>query len=166
MSFLDAIDKLPPFGGISFRGVPGGAVELPPVSIASGVMPSSKVPRLASENFSSGGLLVLLNRTGRDISMLSDRPEDGEVVIRPGSAWNHLVTLQVDGCPPPVLIIEELAVSGETAPPENWGATLTELAENVARIVGNAVKESPVLILTPGRYCGPWQAQPYTRSPT
>jgi len=161
VSFLDALGKLPMSGGVGFRGVPVGRPEPPGLSIATMVMSTTRDPRLASENFRCGLLLVVLHRTGRDISMLSTSPDDGEVLIMPGSAWSVLCRSQLADTP--VVFLEEIVLSENAAQPAGWGHSIADLVGSVSERIATSWSDPPVSIETPGRYCGEWEAREYTR---
>ncbi|MFI2753886.1 hypothetical protein ACGIF2_10670 [Cellulomonas sp. P22] len=157
--FLDAIDKLPAFNGIAFRGLAAGEVEPPPLGVVTGVLAASRDARVASENFTAGRLLALLNRTGRDVSVFAERPADAEIVVRPGSVWHRLTEFEVPGIAVPVLVLEELDVAGTTPTPTEWGDTLAELTARVARTVQQSLAAAPIEVGQPGKFVGPWAAQ-------
>jgi len=161
VSFLDALGKLPMSGGVGFRGVPMSRPEPPGLSIATMVMSTTRYPRLASENFKCGLLLVILHRTGRDISMLSTSPGDGEVLIMPGSAWSVLCRSQLEGIP--AVFMEEIVFSENAAQPSGWGQNVADLVGSTSERIAASLSEPPVSIETPGRYCGEWEAREYTR---
>jgi hypothetical protein len=156
--FLDALAKLPAFNGITFRGLGPGDEAPPPLGVVTGVLASSRDPRVASENFSAP-LLVLLNRTGRSIAAFSAQPDEHEVVVRPGTLWQRLVEVTVPGLPTPVLVLEELDMSRTTPRPTEWGDTLDELSGRIARIVGQALGSATRTVAVPGKFAGPWPAQ-------
>ena len=164
MSFLDALGKLPMHGGAGFRGVPVGGLQPPGLSIATMVMSTTRDPRLATENFKCGLLLVVLHRTGRDISVFSASPGDGEVLIMPGSVWQVLCRSQLAGGVPAVFV-EEIVLGGSAAEPAGWGHGVADLVGATAERVAASLSEPPVSIETPGRYCGEWEAREYTHPP-
>ena len=161
--FLDALHKLAPCGAVSFRGLPTDARNPSGVTIAASIMATSRSPRLASENFSPGFILALLNRTGRDISALSAFPDEGEVVVLPGSAWNVLCRIDVPQCQLPVIVMEELTMSTDVAQPESWGDALADLVSNITSLVTVSLSKQDAAIGTFGKYRGPWHATPYRR---
>jgi len=158
-TFLDAISALPAYNGISFRGLEAGAQEPPPLGVAAGVLATSRDLRVATENLAAPVTLVLLHRTGRDISAFSEYPAEAEVVVRPGSAWQRLTELDPPAGVGRLLVLEELDLSGTTPAPVTWGDTLAELASRVTELVSRSVAASPVPVSSPGKYVGPWPAQ-------
>lgn len=162
-SFLSAIEKLPRFDGITFRGLADGAPEPDPISIVTGVVATSRSPRVASENFAAPRLLALLNRTGRGISAFSAHPEEREVVVRPATVWRRLADLAVPGIAAPLLVLEELDLTRTSPQPTEWGDTLAELTSRLTRVVQTDVGMAGLTVTSPGKFLGPWFAQPYER---
>jgi hypothetical protein len=156
--FLDALAKLPAFNGITFRGLGPGDEAPPPLGVVTGVLASSRDPRVASENFSAP-LLVLLNRTGRSIAAFSAQPDEHEVVVRPGTLWQRLIDVSIPALPTPVMVLEELDMSQTTPRPTEWGDTLAELSGRVTRLVEQALGSPTRVVAVPGKFAGPWPAQ-------
>lgn len=157
--FLDAIAKLPEFNGVAFRGLSSGEEEPPQVGVVTGVIASSRSARVASENFTATRLLVLLNRTGRSVAEFSEHPEEGEVVVRPGSVWHRLIEVTIPGLQKPALVLEELDPSGRTPTPTEWGDTRAELAARVVSLVRQGMTSEQATVAVPGKFSGPWPAQ-------
>jgi hypothetical protein len=151
---LDALDKLPPAGGLSWRGLDGPPSSVPELGVLTAVVPTSRDPRVATENFTARTILVLLNRTGRDLSALSAHPQEAEVVQRPGSVWRRLPDRAV-GAPAPLVVLEEVDPAGYT-PPTDWPATLDELDDRLRLLLGSARQQGPVGVTRPGTFTGPW----------
>jgi hypothetical protein len=162
--FLDAIAKLPDFNGITFRGLADGDPEPAGPGVVAGVLASSRNARTASENFTATRILVLLNRTGRNIAEFSAQPGEGEVVVRPGSVWRPLIEVAVTGLATPLLVLEELDPSGTTPAPTEWGDSLDELASRVVRLVQQALGSDTAQVAVPGKFVGPWPMQPLAPS--
>lgn len=158
-AFLSAMDKLPRFDGISFRGLPAGAEPPQTLSAATGVHASSRSPRVATEDFTSAGLMVLLNRTARSLSDFSAHPEEREVVVLPSTVWRPLIELSVPGYAGKVFVLEELDVSQSLPQPQEWGATLDELAGRVVRVVQQDLQGAPFAVNVPGKFAGEWFSQ-------
>lgn len=158
-AFLDAIDKLPAYGGFTFRGLDDAEALPPALGVAAGVLATSRDPRVASENFRTARVLALLNRTGRDISRFSAQPDEGEVVVRPGSVWRVLTSFEVAGTRPTFVVLEELDPSHTTPEPTEWGDTLAETRERLTRVIAEAATAVPVAVASPGKFVGPWPAQ-------
>lgn len=157
-TFLDALEKLPPTGGLTLRGLTAAAGSVPPLGVLTGIVASTRDPRVATENFSVGTLLLLLGRTGRDLSAMSAHPSDAEVVHRPGAIWHRLPDLALPDVPLTVVALEELDPSGRY-PATDWPATLTELAARADALVQDALARPAVVVSRPGNFAGPWPAQ-------
>lgn len=158
-AFLSAMDKLPRFDGFSFRGLPEGSEPPRTLAAATGVHASSRSPRVASEDFTSAALLVLLNRTARSISEFSAHPDEREVVVLPGTVWRPLVELTSPGYPGRVFVLEELDLTQSLPQPTEWGATLAELAGRVQRVVEQDLHAQPLTVHVPGKFAGPWSSE-------
>ena len=157
--FLAALDKLPPYEGITFRGLDPGAVAPTSVAVVAGVMASSRNVRVATENFTSTEVFALLNRTGRDISALSAHSDEAEVVVRPGSLWRPLMTVELVSPAVRVHFLEELEVSGASRLPESWGSDLEDVRSRVMRAIQVSAAREPVEVHIPGKFSGPWVTQ-------
>lgn len=97
-ALLTALDKLPPFRGLSYRGYAGRQGPAHQRVIPSGVqVATSRDPRIATENFSTDGVYAVIGRRGRDISQLSQNTLEQEVVFRPGSMYLPIERFDVDG---------------------------------------------------------------------
>ncbi|WP_147463593.1 hypothetical protein [Cellulomonas triticagri] len=158
-TFLSAMDKLPRFDGLTFRGLPAGAEAPQSLSATTGVHASSRSPRLASENFTTPALLVLLNRTARSLAEFSAHPDEREVVVLPSTVWRPLIELSVPGLDARVLVLEELDLTQSLPQPTEWGATLDELASRVVRVVQQDLGAAPVPVHIPGKFAGEWFSQ-------
>jgi len=158
-TFLDAIDKLPAFNGVAFRGLALGAAAPPVLGVATSMLATSRDPRVGTQNFTAPLTLVLLHRTGRDISVFSEHPEEAEIVVRPGSAWRRLTDVVVPGVPGRFVVLEELDLTGSTPPPTEWGDTIAELTARVQRMVQQSAATAPVKVASLGKFVGPWPAQ-------
>ncbi|MCL3861664.1 hypothetical protein [Actinotalea sp. K2] len=154
--FLAALHKLPPYDGITFRGLARSEPAPSMVAAAAGVMASSHSARVATENFTCSTVLAVLNRSGRDISSFSPHPDEQEVVLRPGSVWRPLTTLRLRDPDLEVRILEELDVTGVIHPPVAWGTTVEEVVRRVTRAIHNAGDDDPVPVRLVGKFAGPW----------
>lgn len=155
--FLTALAKLPPFAGLTFRGLGAGDPEPPALGLVVGVLPTSRDPRVASENGTAPRLLALLHRTGRSLEPFSAHPWQGEVVVRPDTAWQRLLEVPVAGLASPVLLLAELDPDGAPMP-VTWPPTLEAVAALVERTVAEALGAGPVDVPVPGKFAGPWTA--------
>lgn len=149
--FLTAVEKLPPYEGVTFRGA---AAVIETTTVAAGVMASSRDPRVASENFATPVLLALHHRTGRDISALAQHADEAEVVVLPGSVWRPITTVVVEGTT--VQAVEELDVARTGRQPDSWGTTTADVEARVTRAVEVARARGPVPVHSPGKFAGAW----------
>jgi hypothetical protein len=154
-ALLSALDKLPPYAGLSYRGyaVPDG--RLRPRTVLSGVLvPTSRDPRVATENFAASGLYAVIGRRGRELTAVGDSPQEREVVFRPGSMFLPIERFDVDGLE--VSIVEELDPDRDTdthtdAPPE---PTLEQLKDQMREAIAEARTRPDVADVTPGKFVG------------
>lgn len=77
-----ALEKLPPFVGVTWRGASGQLVASLPLT---GPLPTTRDPRVASGNFTSAALWAIVSAAGRDIGPISADPSAQEVALLPGS---------------------------------------------------------------------------------
>ncbi|KGM12505.1 hypothetical protein [Cellulomonas bogoriensis] len=155
--FMAAVEKLPPYGGLVFRGLTDGVV-VPPVGVLTGVVPASRDVRVATEDFTAASALAMLSRTGRDLSALSQQPGEGEVVFLPGTVWRIIAAVDLDGAK--VHVVEELDLTGQAPPPTSWPPSLDELVGTVATTWRNHQALQPAGVISPGKFTGGWPAQP------
>jgi hypothetical protein len=97
-ALLSALDKLPPYRGLSYRGyaVPDG--RLRPRTVMSGVLvPTSRNPRVATDNVATTGVHAVIGSRGRDLAAISRHPHEQEVVFRPGSQFLAIESVEVGG---------------------------------------------------------------------
>ncbi|MEV7973924.1 hypothetical protein [Cellulomonas sp. NPDC089187] len=153
-SLVAALDKLPPFGGVSFRGFEQPP-NIPITSVAAALVPTTQNPLVATENGRVRAIAAFLHRTGRDLSIFSAAPTEQEVVIRPGTAWQQLLMVDVPGLTVPVLVLEELDLQNTPPGPVTWGETKADVAEMVRAVVGAGLRQPPVTLANPGKFVGP-----------
>jgi hypothetical protein len=152
-ALLPALEKLPRYRGLSYRGyaVPDGCLR--PRTVLSGVLvATSHDPRVATENFSATGLYAVIGRRGRDLSAVSEHGEEREVVFRPGSMFLPIKRFDVDGLE--VSVIEELDPDNgpEPAVPQ---FTLEQLEEQMRDAVREARERAAIEVTSPGKFVGP-----------
>jgi len=162
--FLAALDKMPPVGGLAWRGIDDVPGSVPALGVLTAVAPTSRNPRVATENFTARTILVLLTRTGRDLSAFSAHPHEAEVIQRPGSVWRRLPDRQVSS-PAPLVVLEEVDPAGYT-PPTDWPATLAELDNQLQTLLSSAWQQAPVDVTRPGNFVGPWPVTVPSAHPT
>jgi hypothetical protein len=149
---LSALDKLPPFHGLSYRGYAGRQSQAHQRAIPSGVLvATSRDPRVATESFSTDGVYAVIGRRGRDISQLSRHPLEQEVVFRPGSIYLPIERFDIEELE--VAIVEELDPDiDRSGPPE---LTLDELEDQIREAIRGARSRPAVDLTTPGKFAGP-----------
>ncbi len=152
---LDALEKLPPAGGVTFRGLDRDAGSVVPLGVLTGVVSSSRDPRVATENFAARSILVLLNRSGRDLSLLSAHPQEAEVVHRPGSVWHVVPDVWLRDVPASVVVLEEVDPTGSTSA-MGWPTTVVDLADEISTRLRAAQQQESVPVARPGVFVGPW----------
>jgi len=155
---LDALAQLPPAGGITLRGLDDAPGTVPALGVLTDVVATSRDVLVATENLTCRAVLVLLTRTGRELSALSAHPGEAEVALLPGSAWRRLPDPVVHGAPLPVVALEEVDPAGYSQP-SSWPATLAVLAHDVGTLLRSAQACPAVPVTRPGRFVGPWPAQ-------
>jgi hypothetical protein len=151
-ALLSALDKLPPYRGLSYRGyaVPNG--RLRPRTVASGVLvPTSRDPRVATDNFSTTGVYAVIGSRGRDIASLSRHPQEQEVVFRPGSLFLPIESFDVGGLE--VAVVEEIDPDRDRD--EQPAFTLAQLEDQMRSAIEDARARNPVEGVTPGKFAGP-----------
>lgn len=149
--FLSALQKLPPFTGVVFHGLPG-IPDLNRARWTSGLTATSLDPRIASENFTSPVIAAIVSRTGRDISPFSAHPAEREVVIPPEAVLHTLAVDTAPGGETPLVIIEQLA---ELDPNVSLPPTLPELVQLVKDRIATAMAQPPVAVTTPQKFIEP-----------
>lgn len=149
---LAALGKLPPHRGVSFRGrtLDAGFGREGQVVVTRELTATSRSVAIATENFSTAALYVVLGRTGRAIETLSRHPAEHEVVFLPASMFTVVKSARVDDLP--VTIVEQLNPEMEELD-EPLG-TLEEIAAFTVVRVNEARDGGPVDITSPGKFAG------------
>ena len=149
---LEALTKLPPFEDVVFRGWrdsdvwSSGAGSL----VTSGVTPTSRDPRVATENFTTTGVYAIAVRTGRAIEAFSAHREEREVVLLPATVlvWRDrarvgdLVVTLIDE-----VVLEDVHDDGARRAP-------ADVDEVVAARVRAALARDDVVVAQPGKFVG------------
>ncbi|WP_166902401.1 hypothetical protein [Mycobacterium sp. DL440] len=147
----ETLAKLPAAPGITYRGMSG----MPATSAftLATVMPTSRDPRIATENFTAERVAAIVTVTGRFIGPLSRHPEELEVAILPATLLLPVGSVVVAGLENEVVLLAEAG----TAPglPDD----LSELKSIVEKQVKDALQREPVAVRSPGRFT------PLRRSP-
>lgn len=149
---IRALDKLPPRRGVSYRGRTSGSAfgREGQVLVTRLLTPTSRDIRVATENFTSAGLYVVIGRTGRDIETLSQRPQDQEVVFLPASMFLVVQSARVDDLP--ITIVEQLNPEQEGV--DDPVGTLEAIGQLTARRVAEGRSAAPVEVHASGKFCG------------
>jgi hypothetical protein len=149
---LAALDKLPPFHGLSYRGYQGRQGSTPQRMSPSGVLvPTSRDPRVATDNFTTDGVYAVIGRRGRDLSSLVHAPQEQEIVFRPGSMFLPIERFEVADLE--VAVIEEL--DPDHGPERDPAFTLEELKHQMRSAVRESRARPEVRDVTPGKFVGP-----------
>ena len=132
--FLDTLEKLPPFLGLTYRGCPIDAqfVRLGQLTVVTGVLSTSLNLDTATEGRMMSRLYAILSRTGRDISGFAARQADREVVLLPGTVLLIERNLTMVGLE--VLLVSEVVPGREpvrAADPE-VDRLVNQLEQNIA----------------------------------
>lgn len=146
-----ALDKLPAFTGISYRGL-DGAIGAGWERVTDGAA-TSRDPRVASQNFQTGAMLAFLHRTAGEISQLSAQPAELEVIIRPGTQWQPLSTVDVPELGRQVHVLFEL---GHGAQPAEWGNSAQDVHARVLHDIRTALSLGPAQLAPAGKFDGAW----------
>jgi hypothetical protein len=85
--FLAALEELPEFTGLTFRGCPDDAEFVRPgqLTVLTTVVSTSREIDVATEGRAIQAVYAIASRTGREITAFSARPEEREVVLLPGA---------------------------------------------------------------------------------
>lgn len=163
-ALLSALDKLPPHRGLSYRGYAGRQGQTFQRAIPSAVLVStSRDPRVATDNFSTDGVYAVIGRRGRDLTSVSEQPDEQEVVFRPGSVFLPIERFDVDGLE--VAVVEELDPDNEPnaqpnaqpidQPIDQPPFTLDQLKDQMTEAIRDARGRPSVDDVTPGKFTGP-----------
>ena len=102
-----ALDTLPPYRGLSYRGYLGRQGQTFQRAIPSAVLVStSREPRVAAENLLTDGVCAVIGRHGRDLTSVSEHPHEQGAVFSPGPVYLPIERFDVDGLE--VAVVEEL----------------------------------------------------------
>lgn len=151
-ALLSALDKLPPYRGLSYRGYAGRQGPGFHRALTSPLLvATSRDPRVATENFATDGVYAVIGSRGRDISSLSRHPDEQEVVFRPGSMFLPIERFDVDGLE--VAIVEE--IDPDRDPHEQPAFTLDQLKDQMRDSIQEARQRPEVDDVTAGKFVGP-----------
>ena len=151
-ALLSALDKLPGYRGLSYRGYAGRQGPGFQRALTSPVLvATSRDPRVATENFSTDGMYAVIGSRGRDLSAVSRHPQEREVVFRPGSMFLPIERFDVDGLE--VAIVEEIDPDRDRD--EKPVLTLDQLKDQMRAAILEARERSAVDDVTRGKFVGP-----------
>jgi len=158
--FMELLATLPPAPGLVFHGLPGAFDgEWPSQFEIRGIAAASRNPRVATENFTVSPLLAIVNRTGRDLGLLSAHPNDEEVVLVPGPHLVQVARIQFRGPDLEILVYEELVPETPDREgaelPDGFPLTLEALVEHVRSVVVAAFLAPEVPVSIPGKFISP-----------
>lgn len=151
---LETLEELPELRDVVFRGWQetdvwsSGAGSFVTTALTS----TSRDPRVASENFTTTGLYAVVSRTGRSIEAFSQRREDREVVLLPGTVlvWHKRVRVGDVR----VTVVEQVLLDQSHAQP-TW--TEEGLDRLIAARVLAAQQRDDVPVAQPGRFVGAFE---------
>ncbi|KQW47925.1 hypothetical protein ASC77_16080 [Nocardioides sp. Root1257] len=153
VDFLNGLDKLPPWTGLSFRGLPPGPFpEEGATILAEGVTATSRDPRVATENFAVRGLWAISGRSGRAIEQLSAAPDEREVVFRPGSLFTVLKVARLGDLA--VVLLDDVAFWATGDQPVS-ATPLADFARLAKARIDDALEGPQVQVAAPGKFVGP-----------
>jgi hypothetical protein len=151
-ALLSALDKLPAYRGLSYRGYAGRQGPGFQRALTSPVLvATSRDPRVATENFATDGVYAVIGSRGRDIASVSRHPHEQEVVFRPGSMFLPIERFDVDGVE--VAIVEE--IDPDRDPDEQPSFTLDQLKDQMRAAIVDARRRPSVDDVTDGKFVGP-----------
>lgn len=94
---LKGLAMLPPMPGLSFRGwVP--PTSLPPHTLVTKLITATSLnPVVASMDWSSKQIAVIVGHSGRDVSFVSEVPDAQEITYLPGTIFHMHASMVIDG---------------------------------------------------------------------
>ena len=151
-TLLSGLRKLAGFDGITYRGAPTDAAfgREGQVLVSTGLVATSRDPRVATENFSSAGLYAVVGNAGRAIEAYSQHLDEREVVFLPSTMFLVVKRARVGDLP--VTIVEQL--DPDRDPDERGASSIEETARVVVAQVAAAREREPVVVHAAGKFCG------------
>lgn len=151
---LGALEKLPPYVGLTYRGLPDGVTPLEETTVTRGLNATSQNPRVATENFRYLNLYAIVSKTGRALGPLSQFPDETEIVLLPGTMLKPLPDLTVPERELTVHLVEELAVDQPAGPIDGLPQTSDELVDVVTNAVRHSLDGPAVAVHSAGKFVG------------
>lgn len=143
-SLVEALRRLPPSPGVTYRGMTGP--EPREVIVVPDVLPTSADPRVASENFTAPILAAIVTVSGRFIAPLSRHPSEQETALLPGTPLLPAGRIAIPG------LAKELVLLAEMGTAANLPKDADELRQLVTNQVHSALTRPAVPIYSPGRF--------------
>jgi len=147
---LSQLQDVPPWSGVSYRGMPqhvsfGTEVRS---AVSTGLIATSRDPRVATENFTSHGLFAIVGSHGRGIESISQFPHEKEVVFLPSTVFSFVATASYEEMP--IVIVRQVDLGTEREEPVNP----QDLGRRVGAAVRAAKEGAAVPITSPDKYVG------------
>jgi len=136
----DILSKLPPYNGIVWNGA---TFELTTPITLYAPLPTSRNPRVASENFAAPYLYAIVSIAGRDVGPLSRNRAEEEVALLPGSVLSPATGIHPVGNHQVQVLIETI--------PDQPLPTLPG-DDALAAILASADAAAPFTVTSPGRF--------------
>ncbi len=152
-TLLRGLSRLPGYDGVTFRGRPAGArfgAAAGQVLVSTGLVATSRDPRVASENFTVEEMYAVVGNAGRAIESLSQHPDEHEVVFLPATMFLVLKRARVGDLP--VTVVEQL--DPQRDPADGGSASLEEVAGRIAAAVLSARERADTAVHSPGKFVG------------
>jgi hypothetical protein len=98
-AFLETLDKLPPFTGVTWRGCSADAEFVRPGQsvVTRGLVATSRQIDVATEGRTAPALYAIGSLNGRDITAFSSRRDEHEIVFLPGTLFHLAETRTLAG---------------------------------------------------------------------
>jgi hypothetical protein len=150
-ALLSALEKMPAYDGISFRGRPASAAFRHPgqVVVSKGLVATSQDVRVATENISCDGIYAVVGGSGRSISSQSRHPEEKEIVFLPSTMF--LVVEDWQAHEVNVTLIEQLDPQRDIAQPSH---RVEDVRTVIDKHVAMALQRSDIAVASPGKFIG------------
>ena len=136
----DILTKLPVHTGIVWNGA--GFEVTTPITLHA-PLPTSRNPRVASENFASPYLYAIVSIAGRDVGPLSRNRAEEEVALLPGSVLSPATGIHPVGNHQVQVLIETIPGKPVPTVPDD---------ETLASILTAADAAAPLPVTSPGRF--------------
>lgn len=146
---LNQLQAVPPWSGISFRGMSEHASFGTEVrsAVSAGLIATSRDPRVATENFTSNGLFAIVGTQGRGIESVSQFPHEKEVVFLPSTVFAFVATATYEEMPIVIARQVDLGSDKEQTAPDDLG-------RRVGAAIRAAKEGAAVPITSPDKYVG------------